>query len=141
MLRLHKLLRVPLLFFACAPLLAQIGPALEQGLNPYQLYEGGQIDRIGVTNGNLYIHIPLLNYPQRGILRLSFSLQSNNKGWAITHNPSSYYWLPSAPLASLGTTEDGVWSGGIQYGGDCHQGTHWFTVKAKSSDAAAHSSR
>jgi len=72
---------------ACCTLLvlsmdAQIQPNLEQGLKPYGSYQGGNIDSVSLTNGNLNLHVPLVSYPQRGgKLSLSFSLRYNNKGW------------------------------------------------------------
>lgn len=53
---------------------------------PFEDLHGDNIDRISMSTGNLYVHIPLVDYPQRGgKLKLSFSLQSNNKGWYISH--------------------------------------------------------
>jgi len=43
------------------------------GIVPYGTYEGGDIDHIDMSNGNVYLTIPLYSLPQRGSLSLSFS--------------------------------------------------------------------
>src|SRR5579862_8624674 len=45
---------------------------------PYVSYHGGDIDVVGLTNGTLSLHAPILSYPQRGDLHVSFSLKYNN---------------------------------------------------------------
>lgn len=68
-----------------------------QGFTPYQSLHGGDIDSINLYNGNVVLHIPLVDYPQRGALKLSFSLVYNSKTTqtAETCDPSgncNYYW-------------------------------------------------
>jgi RHS repeat-associated protein len=66
------------------PLPAQQNANLEQGLKPFGLYQGGDLDSVSMTNGNLTLHIPLVSYPQRGgKLRLDFFIRYNNKGWHV----------------------------------------------------------
>jgi RHS repeat-associated protein len=63
---------------------AQVDPNIEQGIKPYGSYHGGGIDNVGLTNGNLFVKIPLYSLPQRGgKLKLGFSLVYNNKGFGI----------------------------------------------------------
>ena len=62
---------------------AQEDPNLEQGLKAYGSYHGGSIDTVSLTNGNLFVQIPLFSYPQRGKLNLDYVILYNNKGWAI----------------------------------------------------------
>jgi hypothetical protein len=58
---------------------AQISSTLEEGMKPYQTYEGGDIDSINMVNGTLALHIPLISYPQRGgKIHFGFSLQYHN---------------------------------------------------------------
>jgi RHS repeat-associated protein len=94
---------------------AQNPPSTEQGVVPFGTYEGGDIDRIDVITGNLFVHIPLLSYPQRGSLKLSFSLQSNNKGWVVADMndpPLTPFWSQgNAYLASVEAVYDQAWSG------------------------------
>jgi RHS repeat-associated protein len=45
---------------------------------PYVSYHGGDIDAVSLTNGTLSLHIPIISYPQRGKLAVSFSLKYNN---------------------------------------------------------------
>lgn len=69
---------------AAAPACGQQDPNLERGLKPYGSYEGGNIDAISMTNGNLTIFLPFWSYPQRGSkLRMNYRLRYNNKGWEI----------------------------------------------------------
>ncbi len=64
------------------PAVAQQNPNLEQGLKPYGSYQGGNIDAVSLTNGNLSLQIPLVSYPQRGgKLVFAFFIRYNNKGW------------------------------------------------------------
>jgi RHS repeat-associated protein len=90
-----------LLLFASIPTHAQGDPTLERGLKPYGSFEGGSIDSISTTNGNLNIHIPLVSYQQRGgKLNLSFSVQYRNNSYVHsgpgipdcvqTHNNCTY---------------------------------------------------
>ena len=45
---------------------AQTDPALEAGLKPFGVYQGGDIDVINTSTGKLHVHIPLFSYPQLG---------------------------------------------------------------------------
>ena len=67
--------------------LAQAQTNPDAGLAPYATWEGGQIDRLNMENGSLFLKIPLVNYPQRGALKLSFSMISNNTGWYAAATP------------------------------------------------------
>ncbi|HXE90757.1 MAG TPA: hypothetical protein VNK82_07325, partial [Terriglobales bacterium] len=61
---------------------------LEQGLKPYGQYQGGDIDSVSLTSGNLVLHIPLVSYPQRGQnLTLDFQIVYNNKSWEVKFYP------------------------------------------------------
>src|SRR2546430_17720473 len=86
-------------FFALlAPVfcVAQTSPDLEQGVKPYGAYQGGNIDSVGLANGNVMAHIPMASYPQRGgKLRLNFFARYNNKSWTVGHTsavPPAYFW-------------------------------------------------
>lgn len=79
---------------------AQTNPNLEIGLKPYGSFEGGNIDSINLTNGNLSIKIPLFSYPQRGSFPANLHLSYNNKNWyvfqwcqnAICHDQWRWRW-------------------------------------------------
>src|SRR6202142_181096 len=82
---------------------AQSNPNLEIGLRPYGSYEGGKIDTVSLTNGNLMLHIPLFSYPQRGSLPANMNLTYNNKNWYV-HSACSngtcidqWKWNPLTP--------------------------------------------
>lgn len=57
---------------------AQDLPDVAQGFQPYASYHGGDIDSVNLMNGALTIKIPVLSYPQKGRLALSFSLYYNS---------------------------------------------------------------
>lgn len=45
---------------------------------PYVSYHAGDIDAVSLTNGDLSMHAPVVSYPQRGSLQVSFSIRYNN---------------------------------------------------------------
>jgi RHS repeat-associated protein len=88
-----------LLFLASATASAQnVDTAV--GLTPYQSFHGGDIDSINLSNGNVNIHLPLVTYPQRGLLSVGFSLVYNSHDTHSTQfcapvNPPqcSLFWI------------------------------------------------
>ncbi len=103
---------------------AQENPNLEQGLQPFSSFGAGNIDHVNLGTGNLYVQIPLLDYPQRGKkLSLRFRLQSNNKTWMLystcNNYGCTYYWGPTAGNGrpSLQVVDDQAWSGGLRRSG------------------------
>jgi RHS repeat-associated protein len=78
---LVKLL-IAILVLSCAPFSAkgQTTPDVMQGLTPYQSFHGGDFDSINLSNGNVLLRIPVIDYPQRGgILKLGFTFVDNSK--------------------------------------------------------------
>lgn len=67
--------------------LAQTNVNEEQGMKPYDSFHGGDLDSISMTNGGLALHIPLVSFPQRGNLDLSFSVYASSKSWQTRVNP------------------------------------------------------
>jgi len=64
-----------------------VDPTLERGLKPYGTFEGGAIDSVSTTNGNLNLHLPLVSYPQRGgKLSVVFSVIFRNNSYEYTPN-------------------------------------------------------
>src|SRR6266851_1564523 len=53
-------------------------PTTQQGIKPYGSYHGGDIDAISLINGKLDLHIPLVSWPQRGNLKLGFTIRYDN---------------------------------------------------------------
>jgi hypothetical protein len=49
------------------------------GLQPYQSYDFGNIDVIGLSSGTVSLDLPFLSYPQRGSLKFSFNLIYSNE--------------------------------------------------------------
>jgi RHS repeat-associated protein len=87
------------------PALAQTNVNEEQGMKPYDSFHGGDLDSISMTNGGLALHIPLVSFPQRGNLDLSFSVYASSKQWRTRvnsvecNNPNdpngcTPYWIP-----------------------------------------------
>jgi RHS repeat-associated protein len=60
---------------------AQDLPDVAQGLQPYGAYHGGGLDAVSMSNGGLTVRIPLLSYPQKGALSLSYSVIFNSFGY------------------------------------------------------------
>ena len=69
------------------PVLAQTNVNEEQGMKPFDSFHGGDLDSISMTNGGLVLHIPLVSFPQRGNLDLSFSVYASSKSWYMRVNP------------------------------------------------------
>jgi RHS repeat-associated protein len=60
---------------------AQDLPDVAQGLQPYASYHGGGLDVVSMLNGGLTVRIPLVSYPQKGSLTLSYSVIFNSFGF------------------------------------------------------------
>lgn len=61
------------------------------GESNLEAIDASGIDNVDITNGNLYLKIPLISFPQVGSsLRLNFNIFYNDKSWAIS-------WLPPNP--------------------------------------------
>lgn len=78
--------------FLAVNLLGQANVNEEQGLKPYDSWHGGDLDTVSLTNGGLVLHIPLVSFPQRGNLPLTFSIYSNTKNWQELN-----YCIPDPP--------------------------------------------
>jgi hypothetical protein len=94
-------------FASCA--FSQTTPDMATGLSPYATYIPSEIDNINPANGNIFIKIPLLGYPQKGgKLRMNYYIYYNDKQWQanLTYNAQSSTvsgaWTPSG--ISLGSS-------------------------------------
>jgi RHS repeat-associated protein len=58
-------------------------PDLETGLKPYGSFHGGDIDTVSLSQGGLFVQIPLLGYPQRGALSLDFDAFYSNYSYGL----------------------------------------------------------
>jgi len=75
-------------------------PDVAQGFQPYVAYHGGELDQINTLNGGLTIRIPLLSYPQKGSLSLSYSVIFNSFGyqiWSSCIGALPHYGMPPQP--------------------------------------------
>jgi RHS repeat-associated protein len=85
--RWARFLSLLLVLFSSPVLRAQldIDPTVERGMKPYGSFEGGGIDSVSTTNGNLNLHIPLVSYPQRGgQLKLGFYVKFDNNSYSYS---------------------------------------------------------
>jgi RHS repeat-associated protein len=69
----------------------------EKGISPYGSYNGGDIDSVGLTTGVLNLNFPLLDYPQRGKLHLSFNMiyvddYQHYAYYCAPHGTCNLYW-------------------------------------------------
>lgn len=82
--RLTVLSTLLVILAICPAAFGQTDPTLEAGIIPFRSYSPGQFDKVDTLNGNVVIHIPLVSFPQRGGVGLSFSLIANSSnGWTI----------------------------------------------------------
>jgi RHS repeat-associated protein len=84
-------LRLGVLFLSfsatlATPIYAQTDPNLEIGLVPSKPYDQGVIDSVSLTNGNLNLHIPIVSYPQRGSIPVTYQLTLNDKHWMVAEH-------------------------------------------------------
>jgi RHS repeat-associated protein len=75
-----------LLFFGALYSPAQDISSLQNGIVPFGSYDGGDIDTVNISSGNLNIHIPLFNYPQRGSLPGQFKIVGNTKSFYVVQS-------------------------------------------------------
>ena len=85
--------------FHVAGLVGQDLPDVAQGLQPYVAYQGGQLDQVSTLNDGLTVRIPLVSYPQKGELSLSYSVIFNSFGFrdlaqCTTAAPGPYSTIP-----------------------------------------------
>jgi RHS repeat-associated protein len=79
---------VAILMTGIVPAIAQTNVNEEQGMKLYDSWHGGDLDSISMTNGGLVLHIPLVSFPQRGNLDLSYFITHSTKQWSI--KPAKY---------------------------------------------------
>jgi RHS repeat-associated protein len=96
-------LRCRIFFYAVAltvfsvAALAQVDPDLDIGFKPFGAYDETTFDSVSLANGNLTLHIPLFDYPQRGGLKAQVRLMYNSKGWKVkfdcTQTTCEAFWI------------------------------------------------
>ena len=75
-----------LLFFGAPGSSAQDISSLQNGIVPFGAYDGADFDSVNLSNGNLMLHIPLFNYPQRGTLPGQFQIVANTKSFYVVQS-------------------------------------------------------
>ena len=64
---------------------SQIGnTTTDTGMKPYGSYHSGDIDSLSFVNGKIDLHAPLISWPQRGKLRLGFTIRYDNPRYSET---------------------------------------------------------
>ena len=59
-------------------------PSTQMGSAPYATFQSGDIDNVNLDNGNVFLKIPLVGFPQRGDkLSLNFFVRYNAPRWNI----------------------------------------------------------
>jgi len=61
----------------------------EAGIKLYGSYHGSDIDSVSLTSGHIELHLPLLDYPQRGSLGLNFIVRYHTAIWNQTSECSA----------------------------------------------------
>lgn len=101
-----------------AQTLPPVTSADQVGTQPYGSYHGGDVDSIGLTNGTLSLDLPILSYPQRGNLHVSFNLMYNNQPQHFGQicfpppDPCEYDW-DIAPLTGAAGNARVVWADSV----------------------------
>src|ERR1700722_10930497 len=106
--RRYILMLLALAPFTCSAF-AQLNndPTIETGMKAYGSFEGGSIDSISTTNGNLNLHIPLVSFPQiGGNLHLGFYVNLSNGNYQYTPNTVSSC-TQSPYVCEYGTYDNG----------------------------------
>lgn len=92
---------VAVLMMGIVPAFAQTNVNEEQGMKPYDSWHGGDLDSISMTNRGLVLHIPLVSFPQRGNLDLSFFITQGRRrdsgDCEFSHRQIEYRRNPDAP--------------------------------------------
>src|ERR1700761_8022996 len=88
---MKKIFQAFIFFVVSLAAYAQQDPSTQMGMAPYMTFQNGDVDHVNTGNGNVYIQIPLLSYPQKGNkLRMNFFIRYNHPQWQvnITSDPS-----------------------------------------------------
>ncbi len=111
MARFNGLLFSVLIFaclFAVLPARAQMeDPTTQQGLKPYVAYHGGDFDAVSLMNGKLDLHIPLVSWPQRGNLKLGFTIRYDNPRLTEDRDAPGTCGTPGNPCTYWSTFDGG----------------------------------
>jgi hypothetical protein len=114
--------------FFTSPAYAQTDPVEDPGPRLKDDTSGGQFDSIPMTNGNLNLHIPLVSYPQRGKLRLDYSIASTSFVYSEIKNCKTCSYVWSGPVGGLEIADDQAVSGGAILSGPCKDPEYQFYV-------------
>jgi hypothetical protein len=70
---------------SAARLDAQLASSQTAGISAFESYQHTDIDSVNLANGNLYVHIPLVSFPQLGDkLNLNYIVRFNAPEWTTT---------------------------------------------------------
>ena len=80
------------------------------GASPLAKYDATSIDNVNFENGNVFLRLPLVGFPQRGhVLRLNFNIYYNDKQWYLSQlkqDPTTYNYSGQWTYIPASTTPD-----------------------------------
>jgi len=121
-------IHVVLLIFTLVAFTTGVGHAQagtpDQGAKPLDATQGGSLDSVSLTTGDLSIHIPLASFPQRGQSSLSFFARLTGIQWTAqminAHDclsqtlpdppPCEWQWRPSFGVPGVQIVSSTDWS-------------------------------
>jgi RHS repeat-associated protein len=81
-----------------------VAPNVAVGSAPTSVYDAGEIDNPNPVNGNLFLDIPLVSFPQRGHqLKLNFKILYNDKKWFIYNYCLATTYVPCGSPSNIWT--------------------------------------
>jgi RHS repeat-associated protein len=120
--------------FAQAP----YDPVLDQGIMPFQSYEGGNLDSVNLATGALNLHIPLVSFPQRGgKLDLRYFITHSNFGLTMTcpgYNQPCYFTSAGIYVSVINGSFPGINTATYSTG----TGTYEASISIKEADGSTH---
>jgi RHS repeat-associated protein len=82
---------------------AQFASTPQVGISDFATYQHSDVDSVNLSNGNVFVHIPLVSFPQIGDkLHLNFIIRSNAPQWSISVNNVTVPWNTGNPRYSGG---------------------------------------
>jgi YD repeat-containing protein len=86
--KLYDIVTLLAVVLTSSSVVCQVTPDMATGLSPYATYIPSDIDNVNPANGNIFLKIPLLGYPQKGgKLRLNYYIFYNDKQWQANLHP------------------------------------------------------
>jgi RHS repeat-associated protein len=121
---------------------APYDPVLDQGIMPFQAYDGGNFDSVNLATGTLTLHIPLVSFPQRGgKLRADFKISYNSPSFGsvtCTYEDYGCRWNVSAYPTPVSIVADTFVSVGAKIAYSCGTNCNATYSTFSESDGSTH---